>query len=473
MEQLRPDDYVTVVLPEFLPARWWQHLLHNQTCVAHQGRAAVSSQYRGRQRAFPFEVDPQVDTTHSQSQPDRLKPRYTPDAQRGGQRQDDWIAVSPLELWHELEVHSIKTRDHRRHGNNGGPCRQPTCIFLLRNGRQRQIRFEGRGDQLADVVDHLVDPDDVIMHIPVIRLGVLGNEVEVVAHQPATHFHERRYRSLQGKQIALERIDPLGRSTGHADVEDLVLQVLQPRFVGFDDRQIRIDDEVHQRVKHKPRPLLKLLRHRLAAGPKFGMGSHGPMANGDQIVRADKNMRFAELEDAIRADLHGAEHDEEGIAVLLQFGALMRPKCVLYRQIMQAELLLNLPEDRLTWFVQPNPDKPPALGQRLADVGEGEVRYTAAVRVRRAVHDARFGGHDRRFEGHTAPDRDNTPADALEEPLHLYISTWTPSSTTRSGGRRKNAVARTALRVISTNSRSRHIAMPGRSVTTTVSRPRK
>ena len=54
-----------------------------------------------------------------------------------------------------------------------------------------------------------------------------------------------------------------------------------------------------------------------------------------------------------------------------------------------------------------------------------------------------------------------------------YISTCTPSSTTRSGGRRKNAVARTAFRVISTNSRSRQIAMPGRSVTTIVSRPRK
>lgn len=28
------DDVVTVVLPEFVPARWWQHLLHNQTGLA-------------------------------------------------------------------------------------------------------------------------------------------------------------------------------------------------------------------------------------------------------------------------------------------------------------------------------------------------------------------------------------------------------------------------------------------------------
>ena len=54
-----------------------------------------------------------------------------------------------------------------------------------------------------------------------------------------------------------------------------------------------------------------------------------------------------------------------------------------------------------------------------------------------------------------------------------YISTCTPSSTTRSGGRRKNAVARTAFLAISTNSFSRQIAMPFFRVTMIVSRPRK
>jgi amino acid transporter len=28
-----PNDYLTVVLPEFVPARWWQHLLHNQSAL--------------------------------------------------------------------------------------------------------------------------------------------------------------------------------------------------------------------------------------------------------------------------------------------------------------------------------------------------------------------------------------------------------------------------------------------------------
>jgi amino acid transporter len=32
-----PRDYVTVILPEFVPARWWQHLLHNQRALLIKG----------------------------------------------------------------------------------------------------------------------------------------------------------------------------------------------------------------------------------------------------------------------------------------------------------------------------------------------------------------------------------------------------------------------------------------------------
>ena len=30
LDQDHPNDYVTIVLPEFVPARWWHHLFHNQ-----------------------------------------------------------------------------------------------------------------------------------------------------------------------------------------------------------------------------------------------------------------------------------------------------------------------------------------------------------------------------------------------------------------------------------------------------------
>ena len=37
VENERQDDYVTVILPEFVPARWWQHLLHNQRALLIKG----------------------------------------------------------------------------------------------------------------------------------------------------------------------------------------------------------------------------------------------------------------------------------------------------------------------------------------------------------------------------------------------------------------------------------------------------
>jgi amino acid transporter len=37
VEDERPDDYVTIILPEFVPAKWWQHLLHNQRALLIKG----------------------------------------------------------------------------------------------------------------------------------------------------------------------------------------------------------------------------------------------------------------------------------------------------------------------------------------------------------------------------------------------------------------------------------------------------
>ena len=37
VESEHPDDYVTIILPEFVPAQWWQHLLHNQRALLIKG----------------------------------------------------------------------------------------------------------------------------------------------------------------------------------------------------------------------------------------------------------------------------------------------------------------------------------------------------------------------------------------------------------------------------------------------------
>jgi amino acid transporter len=37
IERQRQDDVITVVLPEFIPAKWWQHILHNQSSLLLKG----------------------------------------------------------------------------------------------------------------------------------------------------------------------------------------------------------------------------------------------------------------------------------------------------------------------------------------------------------------------------------------------------------------------------------------------------
>jgi amino acid transporter len=37
LQEHAPDHFITIMLPEFVPARWWQHLLHNQTALLIKG----------------------------------------------------------------------------------------------------------------------------------------------------------------------------------------------------------------------------------------------------------------------------------------------------------------------------------------------------------------------------------------------------------------------------------------------------
>jgi amino acid transporter len=53
MEKQKEGDYMTIILPEFVPAKWWQHLLHNQTAwlikaalLFRRGKIAISIPYQ-------------------------------------------------------------------------------------------------------------------------------------------------------------------------------------------------------------------------------------------------------------------------------------------------------------------------------------------------------------------------------------------------------------------------------------------
>ena len=51
----RPDDFVTILLPEFVPARWWHHLLHNQRALLI--KAALLFKRNTIVTSVPFHLD--------------------------------------------------------------------------------------------------------------------------------------------------------------------------------------------------------------------------------------------------------------------------------------------------------------------------------------------------------------------------------------------------------------------------------
>ena len=106
------------------------------------------------------------------------------------------------------------------------------------------------------------------------------------------------------------------------------------------------------------------------------------MANADDIALADEKMRFTE-DDAAIDQLRGARHDEQRVAILLQFGPLMRMLGVLDRKVMQVELRLDAQEQLAAGFQQADPDDMPVLGRPLAglldeDVGNALARCVDA-----------------------------------------------------------------------------------------------
>jgi amino acid transporter len=55
LQAANPNDYVTVILPEFVPAQWWQHLLHNQRALLIKG--ALLFRPRVVVTSVPFHLD--------------------------------------------------------------------------------------------------------------------------------------------------------------------------------------------------------------------------------------------------------------------------------------------------------------------------------------------------------------------------------------------------------------------------------
>ncbi len=55
IDKEHPDDYITVVLPEFVVKHWWHHLLHNQSALAL--KAALLFKRRVVTTSVPFHLE--------------------------------------------------------------------------------------------------------------------------------------------------------------------------------------------------------------------------------------------------------------------------------------------------------------------------------------------------------------------------------------------------------------------------------
>jgi len=74
VQRVDPNGYVTVILPEFVPHRLWQHLLHNQHALLIKG--ALLFRRNIVVTSVPFHLGPQTPTPVNA--PAKAHPRVRP-----------------------------------------------------------------------------------------------------------------------------------------------------------------------------------------------------------------------------------------------------------------------------------------------------------------------------------------------------------------------------------------------------------
>ena len=161
------------------------------------------------------------------------------------------------------------------------------------------------------------------------------------------------------------------RLTGWSALADeLLLQLGDVLLERRDEREVLVDQEVHQGVEDEAGALGQQRRRRLAARPQRGVRAQRAVPHGDHVAAADEDVGLPEGDAGGRpshlGQLGGAQHHEQGVLVLLQLGALVGPVGVLDGQVVQAELALHHPQQGLVRLVQPDPDerRPPGPGPR-------------------------------------------------------------------------------------------------------------
>jgi hypothetical protein len=161
----------------------------------------------------------------------------------------------------------------------------------------------------------------------------------------------------------------------------------------FQDRGIVVDDEIEDGIEDVVLATRQRAGTALATLAHPGVGCRCAVAHRDEIAFADEQMGLAER-DAALDQLRRPRHDEQGIAILLDFRPLMGVIGVLDCEIMQAELSLYPGQQRQVRFVQPDPDNVARLAAPARSFIDGNIGNAATVDVDAGRDDA-FG--DDRF----------------------------------------------------------------------------
>ena len=105
----------------------------------------------------------------------------------------------------------------------------------------------------------------MVVDVAEVHARVLRDQGDVGAHEPVAHVDQRSDRALHLEQVALELVDPLGRLPREGLLEDVVLELGQLVLECVDQREVLVDDEVHERVEDEDGPFGQERRARLAA----------------------------------------------------------------------------------------------------------------------------------------------------------------------------------------------------------------
>src|SRR6185369_8240312 len=201
---------------------------------------------------------------------------------------------------------------------------------------------------------------------------------------------------LELEQVALEIVDPHGGVAAGVVPEDVGLQGLEVVLQRVHDEKVLVDHEIHDRMQHEARPLGQEMRGGLAAGAHVGVGQRGPVADRDHVASPHEEVGLPERDPALLAvGLGGAQGDEERVAVALELGPLVGQVGILDGEIVQAELGLDLPQQRLVRLVESDPYEAVVEGEDVADVLDLDVGDQRAARVGRARHHRSAAGGSR------------------------------------------------------------------------------